>query len=1273
MCSTVARFLHLPVDVSFSLRILRRSALPFLLLFVALVPEAQAAREPQMLEGVAGYVEGRAEPALARGLQENGARWIAESVEEVRAEERARSEGASPLPIDPTFKPRVRAALKRRIKAWLPGQVRELIHGDLLGNVPGGEAAREAGLIAERVWQEMEGSLDAIVGRCAERLLDRVAERLQQRVGSVPGLAWLDMRDLEGSLRGVLDVGTLAGIGLRELAGGMGDATVAAIRGRVEEAFAGRLPPEVLEAIWRGPHAFDRAVARLSGRLPGARLRVLTDDLLGRPLIKLPSTAYAAILSASAASHYARAFAGPTVDLHELKRGVEVTRVMVWQLRNKESITISILQLGGLGRDIARRFGAGAFVDRLEGEIGGALDRIQRLADEIDRLALRPVTIVQGQLREMAAALQRELTALQEAFVAPVREELGRLRDELQRPLDASADAVVEGVRGVLPSGDELREAFGVDDALLEELRKIRPREALEAIGDDLAGAAATAGVAVVDAFGFLEKLGGILDVERVPAKHPAIAKELDPVFTHNGEFFLEIDDLLLPGRGLDLQFTRIYRARANLPPEFGPRWTHRYAERLIPLEREGVSGVTHITGRGRKFFFVETGGGFRSPPGVDARLVREGAGYRLRQRDGLATTYDAKGRMREKRDRFGNRLRFRYDARGQLAAVVDPFGRTVRIERRADGCIVRIIDPAGRVLSYRYNAAGELSAVVLPATDDHPKGIAIAYRYVDGGEEGARHLLAMASDPAGRRFLENRYDDTGRIIAQRVHGGPWRRVAYGPGAGVVAGRTWVTDAAGVTRLSEHDAEGHLLRRWRWDGERYHLLRAYASARGERVRDCLPSGYCRRWHGAGSARVRVEAVSNDGTPPRMTEEFFDDPFGRLTRRVEADGVETRVAYRPTPEGELVEVRRRRDAEAPWQLLERRRFDRFGQLREVVDAAGGVTRFTYYSAADPDGDGIPLEGATIDSDDGGGWLACLQRDARRRCFVYDPAGNIVRREEGGAVTTYGVDALNRVRAAHTGGGSAQRFVFDANGNVREALEGDGGSLRVAYDDADRIVSVRDGERFVSIESDPRDRVTAFRGEGEERRWEYDPDGRVRCVEGGGGRRCVERDADGALVVVRRNDGGVVRIERNGFGEVAAIEREGERRSFVRTAAGRIVAERASDGALLPRFVSEECPAVFADAFVSPSLVPRDERSFHGSAGALLPTAQPNRPLFISPAYDVLLPTDALSSLLSFSGDFATTKPHVHRRIQGTDEGGRAPRGVDYGDDRDAGPV
>ena len=954
-------------------------------------------------------------------------------------------------------------------------------------------------------------------------------------MGAVGGWAQMvgmvDPTNLDVTTIRMFDVSNIAGVAVRQISTEIGSSTVDSIRDRIMTAFDGKLPPEALDALRKGPREFEKYVSRMQEYMPGKKIDELKNILLNRPLFKIPTTAYAAILSANAARHYASAFQGVTVNLNELKRAVEVTKVMVWQVREKEGVNVDIMDIANFARDFGRLIGAGEFVGRVEGEIAGRLERIEELTRRLDEMILDRVADIRSRIGGVVGEIQSELTAIQESFVSPVRDIINDVAGDVQMGIDEFRGSVVDALPNVSGGIPEAFEGVG----LPENFGDSRPIDLLDGLGDRLAEGVAGAAVSIADSFGKLGPLAQILDVEKIPANDESISRELDPVLMHNGEFIYEITDFVIPGRGLDIKFARIYRARSLFPGELGWRWTHSYAERLLPSNDGRSDGLTHINDKGRKFFFRSKGDLFESPVKIESTLTKKIDGYEMKRPDGHVTIFDSDGRMSSQRDSFGNQIVFEYTGDGLLSTIVDVLGRKIKINRGSNGMIDEIVDFVGRRFRYEYDERANLIGAISPATGDHPNGRTTAYRYTDDSNPAKDHLLKMAMDPRGNVFLRNEYDDEGRIVGQRVGDGKWMDVEYSLDD---EGRmnAFVIDSMGAMHLYKHDREGHFI----------------------------------------------------------TEDQASENKRSLHKKHLGDG-----------------------------SVEKRQYNGFGQIVSEIGRDGVRVNYEYHPYYDPDGDGVVLLKEFDPNVSDGGYLKSIDVGGKRRSFVYDPIGNIVRTiHADGKIVKFDVDNVNRVIGEKTSGSNYIDYAFDENDNLIAIISEDG-RIEYSYDKMDRLLSAKlvDGLNIMSLNYgyDALGRpVQGYDGKGERVSFEYDSQGRLISEERSDGKKIGwSYGTDGYLAGINRN-GLVNTIKRNGFGEViAVVAPDGGTKRFIRDGSGHLMASIDFDGKS-DFSVRDGLLDNFGEQAVYPDFT---HLSFHRGQGGSSSASMPNRPLTVSRDYDV----------------------------------------------------
>ena len=288
-------------------------------------------------------------------------------------------------------------------------------------------------------------------------------------------------------------------------------------------------------------------------------------------------------------------------------------------------------------------------------------------------------------------------------------------------------------------------------------------------------------------------RLAGVADV---PQRDDSAVGKTN-VYLHSGEFFLEAEDLVLPGRGLSYRLSRRYESRHNFRGSLGWNWEHEYADRRL-VRAPGSGNVVRNDGRGSRDEYVldHSSGAFLSPIGVFSRLFTleddsliertpDGTRYHYAPLDDSLTS----GKLMSITDRAGNALRMVYDPLGRLDVVVDTLQRRIRYVWR-DDTILRVHDFTGREVEYSYDEDGNLESVRSPPitgtpnSNDFPLGRTTVYKYSSGfSDSRLNHNLIEWIEPreiaAGTRRprLVNHYRedadaaDVDRVISQDLGG----------------------------------------------------------------------------------------------------------------------------------------------------------------------------------------------------------------------------------------------------------------------------------------------------------------------------------------------------------------------------------------------------------------------------------------------------------------------------------------------------------------------
>jgi RHS repeat-associated protein len=256
----------------------------------------------------------------------------------------------------------------------------------------------------------------------------------------------------------------------------------------------------------------------------------------------------------------------------------------------------------------------------------------------------------------------------------------------------------------------------------------------------------------------------------------------VDPVYLFSGEFYEEVEDLRIPGRGLDFIWSRKYRSKIGPNTVQGNGWDFSYN---IFIAAEGAD-VRVCDGNSRSDVFFRQissvsaqGAGASNQVALPSYLRNEFFRELGQNSDDTYTMTFAdqgtwvfnpldgrpqQGKLRSTADRNGNTLTFAYDQLGRLSKVTDTLGRDVVVAYNTGGFIESVTDFSGRQVRYAYyqggdagGAPGDLKSVRSPVVtgtpngNNFPNGKLTTYTYSKGfADDRLNHNLLTITD--GRR-----------------------------------------------------------------------------------------------------------------------------------------------------------------------------------------------------------------------------------------------------------------------------------------------------------------------------------------------------------------------------------------------------------------------------------------------------------------------------------------------------------------------------------------
>ena len=567
-----------------------------------------------------------------------------------------------------------------------------------------------------------------------------------------------------------------------------------------------------------------------------------------------------------------------------------------------------------------------------------------------------------------------------------------------------------------------------------------------------------------------------------------------DPVDAVTGIYAIETTDFVLASLPAALKLERSYYSTGTKDSVLGRGWRFPYASRLyrdtkdmehlrVHLETitghsvcyEEQNGVWVNQSKGASRFLLEVQEQVGAAPGQEHFLLTDVV-------DHTVCVYDGYGLLQYVEYPGHHRLSFAYGKEG-LERITTPLGNVLEVECRG-GRILQITDEIGRRTQYRY---AEDCLIDVVHTDE---GIT-HYEYDENG-----HITSV-TDQNGSRYLENEYDETGRVVRQNFSSGVYQTFTYDD-----ANRrnTIYYSESGKTETYEYN-DRFLKERAVFDDGTYEVY-LYSE-------DCLKTGEISRlghkkeWEYDAYGRT-IREKSPDGYEVRHEYDENHD----LVRTWDTDGREARYVYDNAHNRILI---REKIDDKNWRETAKE-YDSMGRCVLERDALGNETLKEYEpNRAHPSRVTTPKGEETA--------------------YRYDTVGRRMSISNTYGTVEMAYNSRNFVTSRTDGEGYTTRRFYDRMGNLTSYYlpvqwEKKEGGYEYRRDFLERVVDtispMKEHQRvFRNFDGDIINRIHpvsyALKGdEGEGTRYEYDSDGnciRIRYPDSGVERRFY--DADGNL--------------------------------------------------------------------------------------------------------------------------------------------------------------
>ncbi len=400
-----------------------------------------------------------------------------------------------------------------------------------------------------------------------------------------------------------------------------------------------------------------------------------------------------------------------------------------------------------------------------------------------------------------------------------------------------------------------------------------------------------------------------------------------DPVDAAAGTYVIRETDSILASLPYALKLERTYRSTQKTDSVFGRGWSFPYASRIFRDTRDMENPRIHMnTVTGHSLCYEKRDGVWVNLCKGTSRFVlevREGAGHPETEvflltdiMEHTVYAYDREGRLSHVEYPNCLKLVLSYGS-GGLERIATPLGNVLEIQSQ-EGRILQITDEIGRCTRYRY--AGDFLTDVVHADE----GVT-HYEYDNNG-----HIISV-TDQNGSRYIENEYDQNGRITRQGFTSGVYQTLSYDD---VHRRNTVYYSETGKTEVYEYN-ENLLIERIIYDDGTYKAF-SY-SGDNMKTSETGRMGYRTEWeHDAYGRTVREK--SPDGYEVRREYDQNHD----LAHTVDSDGRETQYTY---DDNHNLTLLREKISDAQWKETAKT-YDAKGRCISEKDALGNETVMEY---------------------------------------------------------------------------------------------------------------------------------------------------------------------------------------------------------------------------------------------------------------------------------------------------------------------------------------
>lgn len=495
-----------------------------------------------------------------------------------------------------------------------------------------------------------------------------------------------------------------------------------------------------------------------------------------------------------------------------------------------------------------------------------------------------------------------------------------------------------------------------------------------------------------------------------------------------NGQLVVHNHDLAVHGVGQDLGIDRYYNSLSDIQWHLGNGWNLN-AGCDVRIDLDDHDGVAYWAPDGYEVLFRSNGsGGYTTPPGINADLVKNGDGTFTLTFHGsnLKYNFQTGGCLQNEVDRNGNTISMSYN--GSLQTITDTENRATTFTYASpvnSDFISQITDSASRTYQYGYDSNSNLTSY----TDPNNKVTNYSYN--------SNLQMSQIRDPNGNVINFTYGPNYPQPLTQISYVDPScsggvcnTNFAYNPGAGPCTSsgiwmNTVVTDPNNHSTTYCYDNLGRILEVRDPNGHK--LLRTWTSNNGLASRtDNLGNVTSLTY----DANFNPQRLQSPASAPGQTAASASWGYNTATsvsgyKHLASYGIDPTTscgAYTYDPNG---------NPTAGY----------LGQSGSCDGQTGGTVTCTAYQG---DPTGTCGATATVSCTNAKSGEACWVQDGdgHRTSFTYDSNGNLLTITPPSPLgsTTLTVDSLSRVMSAVDGKGQTTRYFYDALDRTTQVLFG-----------------------------------------------------------------------------------------------------------------------------------------------------------------------------------------------------------------------------------------